>query len=183
MELKGSQMRARTWMVDKRSLTNLGYCLKVNERLSAMSPGSAVARSNFSLSSKLSSSLKTKTGNLNKQHHKNITVSLIRVLLEILSLLRASLLSHRQGKPSSSALATSRTCNGGSPTFPGHQCPFLPSHYAFSSPSSPSSPTLVVDRPSGDLRLHDGKLLGSKRVSSIAGILGMIKLRLGIVTQ
>jgi hypothetical protein len=55
-----------------------------------------------------------------------------------------------------------------------------PSHYAFSSPSSPSSPTLVVDRPSGDIRLHDGKLLGSKRVSSIAGILGMIKLRLGI---
>ena len=54
-----------------------------------------------------------------------------------------------------------------------------PSHYAFSSPSSPSAPTLVVDRPSGDLRLHDGKLLGSKRVSSIAGILGMIKLRLG----
>ncbi len=54
-----------------------------------------------------------------------------------------------------------------------------PSHYAFSSPSSPSAPTLVVDRPSGDIRLHDGKLLGSKRVSSIAGILGMIKLRLG----
>ncbi|KAF9735056.1 hypothetical protein PMIN03_003978 [Paraphaeosphaeria minitans] len=53
-----------------------------------------------------------------------------------------------------------------------------PSHYAFSSPSSPSAPTLVVDRPSGDLRLHNGKLLGSKRVSSIAGILGMIKLRL-----
>ncbi|KAF2264398.1 phosphoinositide phosphatase-like protein [Lojkania enalia] len=53
-----------------------------------------------------------------------------------------------------------------------------PSHYAFSSPSSPSAPTLVVDRPSGDIRLHDGKLLGSKRVSSIAGILGIIKLRL-----
>jgi hypothetical protein len=53
-----------------------------------------------------------------------------------------------------------------------------PSHYAFSSPSSPSAPTLVVERPSGDLRLHDGKLLGSKRVSSIAGILGIIKLRL-----
>ncbi|KAF2003849.1 hypothetical protein P154DRAFT_543628 [Amniculicola lignicola CBS 123094] len=53
-----------------------------------------------------------------------------------------------------------------------------PSHYAFSSPSSPSAPTLVVDRPSGDLRLHDGKLLGSKRVSSVAGILGIIKLRL-----
>ncbi|KAH7119906.1 phosphoinositide phosphatase-like protein [Dendryphion nanum] len=53
-----------------------------------------------------------------------------------------------------------------------------PSHYAFSSPSSPSAPTLVIDRPSGDLRLHDGKLLGSKRVSSVAGILGIIKLRL-----
>jgi hypothetical protein len=54
-----------------------------------------------------------------------------------------------------------------------------PSHYAFSSPSSPAAPTLVVDRPGGDIRLHDGKLLGSKRVSSIAGILGIIKLRLG----
>jgi hypothetical protein len=53
------------------------------------------------------------------------------------------------------------------------------SHYAFTSPSSPSAPTLVVDRPSGDLRLNDGALLGGKRVSSIAGILGMIKLRLG----
>ncbi|PMD24531.1 hypothetical protein NA56DRAFT_745936 [Hyaloscypha hepaticicola] len=52
------------------------------------------------------------------------------------------------------------------------------SHYAFTSPSSPSAPTLVVDRPSGDLRLNDGVLLGGKRVSSIAGILGMIKLRL-----
>lgn len=57
-----------------------------------------------------------------------------------------------------------------------------PSHYAFSSPSSPSAPTLVIDRPSGDIRLHDGKLLGSKRVSSIAGILGIIKLRLGTMT-
>lgn len=54
-----------------------------------------------------------------------------------------------------------------------------PSHYAFSSPSNSSAPTLVIDRPSGDLRLHDGKLLGSKRVSSINGILGIIKLRLG----
>ncbi|KAH9868748.1 hypothetical protein J1614_007820 [Plenodomus biglobosus] len=53
-----------------------------------------------------------------------------------------------------------------------------PSHYAFSSPSSPSAPTLVVDRPSGDIRLHHGKLLGSKRVSSVAGLLGIIKLRL-----
>ncbi|KAF4311695.1 putative phosphoinositide phosphatase protein [Botryosphaeria dothidea] len=53
-----------------------------------------------------------------------------------------------------------------------------PSFYAFSSPSSPSAPTLVVDRPSGDIRLNDGKLLGGQRVSSIAGVLGMIKLRL-----
>ena len=54
-----------------------------------------------------------------------------------------------------------------------------PSHYAFTSPSSPSAQTLVVSRPSGDLRLNDGALLGAKRVSSIAGILGIIKLRLG----
>ena len=53
------------------------------------------------------------------------------------------------------------------------------SHYAFTSPSSPSAPTLVIDRPSGDIRLNDGALLGAKRVSSIAGILGIIKLRLG----
>ncbi|MCJ1471952.1 hypothetical protein MMC13_000594 [Lambiella insularis] len=52
------------------------------------------------------------------------------------------------------------------------------SHYAFTSPSTPSAPTLVVERPSGDLRLNDGPLLGSKRVSSIAGILGIIKLKL-----
>ena len=53
------------------------------------------------------------------------------------------------------------------------------SHYAFTSPSSPSAQTLVIDRPSGDIRLNDGALLGAKRVSSIAGILGIIKLRLG----
>ncbi|RFU32554.1 hypothetical protein B7463_g3772, partial [Scytalidium lignicola] len=52
------------------------------------------------------------------------------------------------------------------------------SHYAFTSPSTPSAPTLVIDRPTGDFRLNDGALLGGKRVSSIAGILGMIKLRL-----
>ncbi|KAI4249477.1 MAG: hypothetical protein LQ352_005623 [Teloschistes flavicans] len=52
------------------------------------------------------------------------------------------------------------------------------SHYAFTSPSSPSAQTLVVERPSGDIRLNDGSLLGAKRVSSIAGILGIIKLRL-----
>ena len=53
-----------------------------------------------------------------------------------------------------------------------------PSHYAFASPSTPSHPTLVVERPSGDLRLHDGQLLGTHRVSSIAGILGIIQLKL-----
>ncbi|KAL9599150.1 MAG: hypothetical protein Q9219_004016 [cf. Caloplaca sp. 3 TL-2023] len=52
------------------------------------------------------------------------------------------------------------------------------SHYAFTSPSSPSAQTLVIERPSGDLRLNDGALLGAKRVSSIAGILGIVKLRL-----
>ncbi|ETN38362.1 uncharacterized protein HMPREF1541_06397 [Cyphellophora europaea CBS 101466] len=52
------------------------------------------------------------------------------------------------------------------------------SHYAFTSPSTPSAPTLVIERPSGDIRLNNGSLLGSKRVSSIAGILGIIKLKL-----
>ncbi len=53
------------------------------------------------------------------------------------------------------------------------------SHYAFTSPSSPSAPSLIIDRPTGDISLSDGNYLGGKRVSSIAGILGMIKLRLG----
>ncbi|KAK3674854.1 Phosphoinositide phosphatase sac1 [Recurvomyces mirabilis] len=51
-------------------------------------------------------------------------------------------------------------------------------YYAFSSPSSPNAPTLVIDRPSGDLRLNDGNITGGHRVSSISGILGIIKLRL-----
>ena len=53
------------------------------------------------------------------------------------------------------------------------------SHYAFLSPSNPTHPTLVIDRPSGDLRLTEGRVTGAKRVSSIGGILGIIKLRLG----
>ena len=53
------------------------------------------------------------------------------------------------------------------------------SHYAFASPSTPSAPTLVIERPSGDIRLNDGVLIGTQRVSSIAGILGMIQLKLG----
>lgn len=55
------------------------------------------------------------------------------------------------------------------------------SHYAFTSPSTPQAQTLVVDRPTGDLRLNDGPLSGAKRISSIAGILGILKLKLGIL--
>ncbi|KAH0537175.1 hypothetical protein FGG08_006000 [Glutinoglossum americanum] len=40
------------------------------------------------------------------------------------------------------------------------------SRYAFTSASAPSAPTLVVDRPTGDIRLNDGALLGAKRVSN-----------------
>jgi hypothetical protein len=54
-----------------------------------------------------------------------------------------------------------------------------PTHYAFSSPSTPTALTLVIDRPTGDIRLTDEKRLGSQRISSIAGILGIISLRLG----
>ena len=53
--------------------------------------------------------------------------------------------------------------------------------YIFSSPSSPNAPALSIDRPTGDIRLSDASLLAGKRVSrvtSIAGILGMIRLRL-----
>jgi hypothetical protein len=57
------------------------------------------------------------------------------------------------------------------------------SHYAFTSPSNPNAQTLVIDRPSGDIRLNDGSLLGAKRVSSIAGILGVINLKLGEMTN
>lgn len=54
--------------------------------------------------------------------------------------------------------------------------------YIFTSPSSPNAPALTIDRPSGDIRLSDGALVAGKRVSrvtSIAGILGIIQLRLG----
>jgi hypothetical protein len=56
-----------------------------------------------------------------------------------------------------------------------------PSYYAFSSPSSPDAPTLVVDRPTGDIRLNDTKITGGHRVSNIPGILGIIHLKLGMV--
>lgn len=54
--------------------------------------------------------------------------------------------------------------------------------YTFTSPSSPDAPALIIDRPTGDVRLSEGPVAGGKRasrVSSIAGILGMIQLRLG----
>jgi phosphatidylinositol 4-phosphatase len=56
-----------------------------------------------------------------------------------------------------------------------------PESYTFVSPSSPNAPALIIDRPTGDLRLSEGSPYPNKRVtrvSSIAGILGVIKLRL-----
>ncbi|KAJ4392518.1 Phosphoinositide phosphatase sac1 [Neurospora sp. IMI 360204] len=53
--------------------------------------------------------------------------------------------------------------------------------YIFTSPSSPNAPALTIDRPTGDIRLSDASLLAAKRVarvSSIAGILGVVRLRL-----
>ncbi|PHH83225.1 hypothetical protein CDD82_2997 [Ophiocordyceps australis] len=53
--------------------------------------------------------------------------------------------------------------------------------YAFTSPSSPDAPALIMDRPTGDIRMADAALLAGKRatrVSSVAGILGVIELRL-----
>ncbi|KAH8883648.1 hypothetical protein GQ53DRAFT_427173 [Thozetella sp. PMI_491] len=54
--------------------------------------------------------------------------------------------------------------------------------YIFTSPSSPNAPALSIDRPTGDIRLVDGAsyLSGRRvsRVSSVAGVLGMIRLRL-----
>lgn len=54
--------------------------------------------------------------------------------------------------------------------------------YTFTSPSSPNAPALVIDRPTGDIRLSETASVSTKRVSrvsSIAGILGVIQLRLG----
>ncbi|PWW71980.1 hypothetical protein C7212DRAFT_302427 [Tuber magnatum] len=52
------------------------------------------------------------------------------------------------------------------------------SHYTFGSPSSPHAPALVIDRPSGDMRLIESPILGGKRMGSVAGVLGIIRLRL-----
>lgn len=54
--------------------------------------------------------------------------------------------------------------------------------YTFTSPSSPDAPALILDRPTGDVRLSEGALPPAKRasrVSSIAGILGIVQLHLG----
>lgn len=54
--------------------------------------------------------------------------------------------------------------------------------YTFTSPSSPNAPALVLDRPTGDISLAEPSLQSSKRatrVSSVAGILGVIQLKLG----
>jgi hypothetical protein len=58
-----------------------------------------------------------------------------------------------------------------------------PTHYLFRSPSAPNAAALVIDRPSGDLKMIQSPMLGGKRVTSIAGILGMIQLRLGSYAQ
>ncbi|KAL6904596.1 phosphoinositide phosphatase [Trichoderma evansii] len=53
--------------------------------------------------------------------------------------------------------------------------------YTFTSPSSPDAPSLVIDRPMGDIRLVQGGFNSTKRatrVSSISGILGIIQLPL-----
>jgi phosphatidylinositol 4-phosphatase len=55
--------------------------------------------------------------------------------------------------------------------------------YIFKSPSSRNAPALTIDRPTGEIRLNDPSLLTNKRVSrvsSIAGILGVMQLRLGM---
>lgn len=58
--------------------------------------------------------------------------------------------------------------------------------YVFTSPSSPDAPALLIDRPTGDIRVSQGALPAGRRatrVSSISGILGMIQLRLGQYNQ
>lgn len=52
--------------------------------------------------------------------------------------------------------------------------------YTFISPSSPDAPALILDRPTGDIRLSEPpQRQRVTRVSSIAGILGVIQLKLG----
>ncbi|KAF3483969.1 recessive suppressor of secretory defect [Arthroderma uncinatum] len=53
-----------------------------------------------------------------------------------------------------------------------------PRCYAFRSASSSSAPSLVIERPTGELKLENASAHGAKRISSIAGILGIVKLKL-----
>jgi hypothetical protein len=60
------------------------------------------------------------------------------------------------------------------------------SAYTFTSPSSPDAPALVIDRPTGDIHLDNGRSSNATRpyqVMSINGILGIIQLRLGAWTN
>ncbi|KZZ92096.1 phosphoinositide phosphatase [Moelleriella libera RCEF 2490] len=53
--------------------------------------------------------------------------------------------------------------------------------YTFISPTSPDAPALTIERPTGDIRVADANPQAARRatrVSNIAGILGMIQLRL-----
>lgn len=55
--------------------------------------------------------------------------------------------------------------------------------YTFISPTSPDAPALTIERPTGDIRVADANPQAARRatrVSNIAGILGMIQLRLGM---
>lgn len=59
---------------------------------------------------------------------------------------------------------------------------FADSAYTFSSPSSPDAPSLVIERPTGDIHLAYGAPSHAPRpyqVMSINGILGIVQLRLG----
>jgi len=54
------------------------------------------------------------------------------------------------------------------------------SHYTFRSPSSPNAPAFVIARPSGAMQMtHSPNTMGGKGATSIAGILGIVHLRLG----
>lgn len=54
-----------------------------------------------------------------------------------------------------------------------------PTTYIFRCPSFPDAPSLVIDRPSGNTRMVEHAVLQTKSAMSIAGILGVIRLRLG----
>ena len=83
-----------------------------------------------------------------------------------------------------------RTCSAGDAFLQAAKLPYRDINlkvtndaYTFTSPSSPDAPALVLDRPTGDARLSENALASTKRASratSVAGILGIIQLRLGM---